>query len=163
MQQECSTHRGMLWNDAMVKFSHGVWKPLGSYSPPSAADPWTSFLKCSSTVVACVEVVQRLLKFSAGLFIRAWCVWKYGMEVICLVALRFTVCRPSNSDRTVDAFLTTFTFTSSSIYAAQWIGHAWFRAFPALWLVCLIAGTQNGSTQMPTWSIKPPLASGFVL
>ena len=29
------------------------------------------------------------------------------MEAICLVALRFTVCRPSNSDRTVDAFLTT--------------------------------------------------------
>ena len=34
MHQECSTHRGTLWNDAMVKFSHGVWKPLGSYSPP---------------------------------------------------------------------------------------------------------------------------------
>ena len=71
----------------------------------------------------------------AGLFKRAWCVWKYGMEVICLVALRFTVCRPSNS---VDAFLTMFTFTrSTSIYAAaQWVGHAWFRAFPALMLVC---------------------------
>ena len=73
MHQECSTHRGMLWNDAMVKFSHGVWKPLGSYSPPSAADPWTSFLKCSSTVVACVEVVQRLLKFR---ILVCWSVYK---------------------------------------------------------------------------------------
>ena len=165
MHQECSTHRGMLWNDAMVKFSHGVWKPLGSYSPPLLTRErvfWNAH-QLLSHVLKSFRGYSNSESLCAGLFIRAWCVWKYGMEVICLVALRFTVCRPSNSDRTVDAFLTTFTFTSSSIYAAQWIGHAWFRAFPALWLVCLIAGTQNGSTQMPTWSIKPPLASGFVL